>query len=150
MPSMRNRKAAAPHIATPLRPRLHDEDGSTLVEFALVLPIALLVLFGALQCALALFSFENATFACRVAARYASLHSVSSQAPATAATVESAARSFLWVAPANASVQTTWAGSNVVGATVTVSVRETLPFAIPFTSLQQFTVGSKTQRVILR
>lgn len=131
-------------------PDLRQEDGSTLVEFALVLPIALLLLFGALQCSLALFSYCNATYACSVAARYASLHSTASLVPATAATVESATRALLWTAPANASVQTAWTPANSVGGTVTVTVRETLPFAIPFTSLHQFSVGSTTQRIILR
>lgn len=132
------------------RPELRDEEGSALVEFALVLPVALLFLFGNVQCALALFSFGNATYACRVAARYASLHSVDSLAPATAVTIDSSARALLWTTPVNVSVQSTWTPSNSVGSTVTVSVRETLPFAIPFTSIAQFTVGSTTQRTILR
>lgn len=140
-----------PDVAgTVRRLSLCSEQGSTLVEFALVLPIALMVLFGALQCALALFSFCNATYACSVAVRYASLHSMASPVPATTNSVESAARALLWVAPADASVNTVWSPGNTVGGTVSVSVRETLPFAIPFTSLKSFSVGSTTQRLIIR
>lgn len=130
------------------RPFLRSESGSTIVEFALVLPVALLLLFGMVQCSIALFDFCSATFACRVAARYASLHSASSVVPATAGSIESTARKFLWGTPGTVSVSSSWAPSNVVGGMVTVTIREDLPLSIPFSSISSFTVGSTTQRVI--
>jgi hypothetical protein len=57
--------------------------GQTLVEFALVAPLAFFVVAGTLTLGLGLFYQQQVTNAAREAARYASLHSATSQCPTT-------------------------------------------------------------------
>lgn len=146
----------APDLSMPALPRLlqrfrREDHGSTLIEFAMTLPIFLLLIFGAFQCSLALFDYCNVTYAARVSARYASLHSADSLMPATSASVQSVATSFLLTTlESNAVVIAAWTPSNTVGSTVQVTVQTTLPLAIPFTSIQQFRIGSTSTRTILR
>jgi Flp pilus assembly protein TadG len=64
---------ALPVIA-PLRRVLLEDDGATLVEFALVTPVLILVLVASLDFARALNAYVTVTSASREAARYAVLH----------------------------------------------------------------------------
>jgi Flp pilus assembly protein TadG len=134
------------------RMRLHDgEEGSALLELALVMPVFLLVIFGILQSSFALFAYCNISYASRAAVRYASLHSSSSISPATSTSVRTIINPFVWCAPASdVSVMTTWSPSNSVGSTVQVQVQINLPLAIPFSDIQGFTVHSVAQRLIVR
>ena len=75
-----------------MRRRLHvrDERGQTMVEFALVVPIICLVLFGVLQFGMLYNDYVTVTDASRVGARKAA---VSRLAASPAAAAEAAARS---------------------------------------------------------
>ena len=127
------------------------EEGSALLELALVMPVFLLVIFGILQCTLALFAYCNISYASSAAARYASLHSSSSTAPATVASVRTVVEPFVWCAPANnVVVTTTWSPSSSVGSTVQVQVQMSLPLAIPFSDTQGFAIQSVAKRLIVR
>ncbi len=68
---------------------LRDEQGSSLVEMALVLPIFLVLLVGLMQMSLTLYNYCSAVAAVRAGARYASLHSNSSGNPVTQAQINS-------------------------------------------------------------
>lgn len=62
----------------------HGRDsGQTLVEFALVLPLFLLVLFGIIVLGIGVFYQQQLTNAAREAARFASIHSASAACPVT-------------------------------------------------------------------
>lgn len=134
------------------RPRLRTgEDGSALLELALVMPVFLLVIFGILQCALALFAYGDITYASRAAVRYASLHSSASLAPATSDSVHTMINPFLWCAPASDfSIQVTWSPANTVGSTVQINVKVLLPLTIPFSDVQGFAIQSTSRRLIVR
>jgi Flp pilus assembly protein TadG len=136
------------------RPRpalLAGQCGSTALETALVLPTFFLLVFGLFYFSIVLFGFCNATFASRAAARYACLHSSTSLAPATTASVQAVASPYLPGAPlATTTVLPTWSPSNTVGGTVTVSITLVYSVGIPFTTLRSITVGSTAQRTILR
>jgi len=117
---------------------------------AVVLPTFLLLLLGFMQFAIVLFDYENATFACETAARYASLHSSTSLSPGTTASVTSIVQTYLW-APANSStIRVTWSPSNTIGSTVNVSVNATYQISIPFTSLTTAKINTSAQRTIMR
>jgi Flp pilus assembly protein TadG len=58
-----------------------DEDAQSLVEFALVLPIFLLVVFGIIDLARAVWEENELAFAAREATRYAIVHGSSSTVP---------------------------------------------------------------------
>jgi len=127
------------------------ELGSTVLETALVLPPFFLLLFGLFSFSLALFGYCNATFSCRAAARYASLHSSTSLSPCTTASVTAVITPYLAVTPgATATVTPAWPSGNTVGNTVTVSVKLVYSVGIPFSTLKTLTVGSTAQRTIVR
>ena len=129
--------------------RRDREEGSALLELALVLPVFLLVIFGILQCTLTLFAYGNITYASLAAVRYASLHSSSGSAPATSTSVRTMMTPFIWCALANdVSVMVTWSPSRNVGSTVQVQVN--LPLAIPFPGVQGFSIHSVAKRLIVR
>lgn len=135
----------------PFPPHLyHDEDGSTLIEFAFVIPIFLLLIFGAFQSFLALFFFCNASYASRAGARYASLHSATAPIAATSSSVQAVVTPLLWTGPVTTpTVNTVWQTSNTIGGTVTVTVTMNLPLPIPFTGIQSIPVSSTAQRSIV-
>jgi TadE-like protein len=78
---LRNSTTAVPHAArrgsrAPVRARIDRaaEDGQALVEFALLLPVLLLVLFGITQFGLALNSASDETHVANEVARYAAVN----------------------------------------------------------------------------
>lgn len=58
-----------------------DEDAQSLVEFALVLPVFLLVIFGIIDLARAVWEENELAFASREGTRYAIVHGASSSTP---------------------------------------------------------------------
>lgn len=77
--------------------RTRREDGSTLVEVAIVLPTFFLLLFGFFNIMFVLFGFCDANYAANVGARYASLHSSTSANPATVASVKAVILANLFI-----------------------------------------------------
>ena len=129
---------------------LDDQDGATLLELSLLLPVFFLLLFGFFSFAIVIFGYCNATYACTAAVRNASLHSTTSLAPVTSTSIQNYATSYLWAAPVSGTtITTTWTPSNLVGNTVKVSVSITYPVRIPFFTLTTLTVGSSSQRIII-
>lgn len=128
-----------------------DELGSTVLETAFVLIPFLLLLFGLFSFSIVLFGYCNATFSSRAAVRYASVHSSTSLAPCTIASVTAVITPYLAVTPgATITVTPAWPSGNTVGSTVTVSVKLVYSMGIPFTTLKTVTVGSTAQRTITR
>jgi hypothetical protein len=64
-----------------LRRRHASRRGQALVEFALVLPLFLMVVFGIIVLGIGIFYQQQVTNAAREAARYASIHSATAQCP---------------------------------------------------------------------
>ncbi len=131
--------------------------GDELVETALALPLFLAVAFGICQYAILFFTYCNATYECRIAARYASTHSSASLSPVTTAQIQSLVTSNLYL---NASVipsvavsyytPTLTAGSNIIGNVVEVNVTWTQTFQFPYFKQKSISVGTQAYRVILR
>ena len=68
-------------IAAPVR----DQKGQTMTEFALVLPIIALLLFGVIQCGLAFNNYLTVTDAARAAARKGAVSMYGGGSPSSAA-----------------------------------------------------------------
>ena len=64
-------------------PRLPWSRGHTLVEFALIAPMLILMLMGIVTLGTGVFYQQQLTNAAREAARYAAIHSATSQCPTT-------------------------------------------------------------------
>ncbi|MFZ1085210.1 MAG: TadE family protein [Terracidiphilus sp.] len=69
--------------------RLGDDEGSTLMEMAFMLPLFLMLVIGTIQASILLYNYCDAVYSVRVAARYASLHSETSGDPACQTTINS-------------------------------------------------------------
>ena len=110
------------HVAQSLR----SEQGGTLIETALVLPIVLLMTFGFIDFSLMIFGMGNANFASRAALRYATLHSSTSYSPTTQHDLNSIVGAYIFSFPTNTwSVTSNYQPSNVVGAGVSITVTVT-------------------------
>lgn len=87
-----------------------DERGQALVEFALVLPVFLLLVFGLIDVARAVWQENTLAYAAREGTRYAIVHGSASTAPAypgNSADVERAVRNAAIGVP-NVTVTVTW------------------------------------------
>lgn len=119
-----------------------------MLEVALVMPVFLLMIFGAMQFAIVLFGYCNGSYAVRNAARYASVHSGTSMSPATVATVQQAITPLLWMgAPV---VTVSWPSGNTIGAPVRISLTQTYSTLLPFASEPQLAISCSASRIIVR
>ncbi len=116
----------------------------------MVLPVFFLLCWGFLVISFVLMGYCNATYASKMAARYAVLHGNTSPSPFTTAQLRAIAFQYLWGAPAATStfvvIQTN--GMNI-GSAVNVSITVVYPTGIPFSSLSSVTIGTSTTEIIL-
>lgn len=125
------------------------EGGQTLIETAIVLPTFCLMLFGFFNVMLVLFGYCDANYAAGAAARYASLHSATSDNPASVSDVQAVAMANLYIpggAPPALSVTYTGNG-NLVGEPVDVAI---VYQAVPGMALHNFQISAKAFRYITR
>ncbi len=120
-----------------------------MVEMALVLPVFFLFCWGFIMIAFVLFGYCSATYAAKLAVRYASVHGSSSPSPCTSAQLTAIAHQYLWGAPANGlTISPAWSSTNI-GGTVSVNITIVYPTGIPFSSLRSVTIGTTAQEVVL-
>jgi Flp pilus assembly protein TadG len=139
---------------------LADDCGQALLEFALTIPIVLVVLFGIFDFGRAMYTYDMVTSAARVGARYAIVHGSScTPAPActaTSAVIQTYVRSVVAGANSNSfNVSATWpAATGCSGGTATpqcpVSVSASYPFAFLLWSSLTIRMTSTSQMVISR
>lgn len=111
-----------------IRESLKKKSGQAIVEFALILPVFILMLMGLLEFGLFFNSYINVTFASKEGARIASLDT-----NATTQTVESSITATM---PSSGTVTVTVSppAPRVTGATVTVTVTRQHTFMTPIIS----------------
>jgi Flp pilus assembly protein TadG len=136
---------------------LPERSGSSSIETAIALPIFFSVVFGCAQYAIVLMTYCDATYACRLASRYASMHSTSSLAPDTVTQIKGLVTSRLFIGSAiTPTVSVTYytmslsPGANVVGNVVAVSVTWNQTVKVPFLPPSSFSVGTQNYKVITR
>jgi Flp pilus assembly protein TadG len=107
------------------KPRnIHDEKGQTMVEFTLVLPVLLVVLFGIIQFGLTFKNYVALTDAVRAGARTAAVSRLSGTRVNDTVNRVKGASGDLQVAKVKVTVTSTWAhGEDVV-------VKATYPYSI--------------------
>jgi len=142
-------------LKTGPRSLIRDCDAQAVIELALLMPLFILTSFGTFECGMALMNYVNATYAIRVASRYASIHSSSSLSPATTAQIQSIVASNIFVANVTSgNVYVTYStlsggtGGNNVGSLVGVRIVWGQNLNIPFYGKSNFNVNSQTYRVI--
>jgi Flp pilus assembly protein TadG len=138
--------------------RRSADSGSALLEMAVSLPLFLLVVFGLFEYSIVLFTYCNATYACRNSARYASMHSSSSLSPASVSQIQTMTKSLLFLSSAltptvNVSYLNLTTGAtatNTVGNVVEVTVSWTQTVKVPFGLSQSVSVATQGYQIISR
>ena len=134
------------------------EDGSELVETALVLPVFLLLLFGFINFAMILFGWCNMMYAAQAASRYISVHdpngSYGTPDSQTMTAVTNIIKPFLFSYPANTntvSATVGWASNTrstyVPVAVVSISI--TYRITLPGYTLNAFKISTLAQDFVL-
>jgi Flp pilus assembly protein TadG len=145
------------------------DSGATIVEFAVSASVILLFLFGIIQCALALYSYNYVGDAARVGTRYASVRGASctglTNCGATSAQIQTYLRSIRYpgINANNLTVTTTWLSAsssepttwtvcasqcNAPENAVRVQVSYAYSLNIPFWKNANINIGSTSQVVI--
>ncbi len=131
-----------------------------MVEFAISSALMLMLIFGILEFARAVYTYHTVDNAARLATRWAIVRGsdcVAPACPATAATVKAYVASQLpLLTAANATVTTTWSNGsgcyanppNAPGCTVAVTVSYPFNFDLPLVSKAVLQMSSTSQMVI--
>ena len=124
--------------------RLRDEEGATLVEFALCSVVLFMSLFGIIGLCGALYSYNFVSDAAQRATRYAIVRGSAcnptgfTNCPVTSAEIQNYVQNLGYpgIIPGNLTAAASWSGSNspsnAPGNTVTVTVTYSYPLNIPF------------------
>jgi Flp pilus assembly protein TadG len=129
---------------------LRDERGSTIVEWAFVGPIAILLTLGAVEMGRALFAQAAITQAVKETVRFASVRGAASGAEATVDELEAMARQLADLADAETQVAVAWAPDNRPGSVVTVTMQHDFqPVTTPFDG-STFTFDATASMTIVR
>jgi Flp pilus assembly protein TadG len=132
--------------------RAADEEGSSLVEFALTMPILVTFFFGLIQVCLASYTHQVISETAREGTRYAMVRGStcvtgngSTSCTATTATVNSYAATNVWpnIGGGTLGINTTYPdGNENPGSRVQVNVSYLFPFKIPFIPPSTLTMSS--------
>lgn len=152
---------------------MRGESAQATIEMFVSLSLFTLTVFGMIQCSLILERYCNATYACRNAARYASIHSSTALAQSTSTDIVSMVQSNLFLGASitptinvnyfNASNLNSNSTSlcvppssgvnnslNVVGNIVCVQASWSQSLSIPFFTSHTYSVSTQTYKVISR
>ena len=113
--------------------RKRSERGGAVAEFAMIVPIVGLLFLGIIDCTRAMLAYHTLTHASEAAARFASVRSRTSTAPATTGTIKTRVlQSSTGLQAGQVDVTATWTPANVRGGVVRVQV------AYPFEPITPF------------
>ena len=130
-----------------------NERGQTYVEFALIVPCFLILLFSIMWLSLAVYSYNYVSYGAREGSRYAAVHGADSKQPVTTA---SAVTTFVQnktpgLNTSNLTVSTTWTPAGTpgkVGGTVQVQVQYQFRVSVPFMSAVTLPLSSTSKMII--
>jgi Flp pilus assembly protein TadG len=123
--------------------------GQTFVDFAIAIPVLLLVTLGIANFAMAISAYSFVCYGARDGTRFAAVHGAASPTPASADDVRNFVRSEASGIDRNqVTVATTWSPDNKQNSRVAVQVQYTFQFLVPFVQLPQVNLSSTSQMVI--
>ena len=141
---------AGPTVVTTIARLLGDRRGGVAIEFAFVIPIAVLLTVGAVEVAHAVSVQASISQAAKETVRFASVRGSASGAAATEAELEAMAVQLAELADASTSAAVSWTPDNSPGSTVTVDMQTTFtPVALPF-GPSSYTFTSTASMMIAR
>ena len=107
---------------------MRRDNGQTLIEFAFVLPLLVLLVFGLLQFGVAFHNYLGITDAARVAARAAAVKRTSNPCGAATAAIQSTVSTTQW---SQISSRITCAAGSNVGDPVTITIAYPYSIGLP-------------------
>jgi Flp pilus assembly protein TadG len=127
-----------------------DQRGAGAVEFAIAIPIAILLTVSAVEVARAVSVQASINQAAQETARFASVRGTASGAPATEAQLETMAVELADLTDGTTSANVTWDPDNNPGGVVTVDMQTTFtPVVLPF-GPSEYTFTSTASMTIVR
>jgi Flp pilus assembly protein TadG len=127
-----------------------DRRGGVAIEFAFIIPIAILLTIGAVEVARAVSVQASISQAAKETVRFASVRGSASGAAATEAQLEAMAVQLANLANAGTSAAVTWSPDNSPGSVVTMDMQTTFsPVALPF-GPSSYTFTSTASMTIVR
>jgi Flp pilus assembly protein TadG len=131
--------------------RPHRQKGSAMVEYALVFPVFFMLVYAFIQFSIMLFTFNNATYASRIAVRYAVVHGSTATYTCTSTDISNIITPLLWGAPAGGTTITTaWSPNNTPGSTISIGVAVQFTPKLPFFPSKLFKLGATAHGTILQ
>ncbi len=118
--------------------KLSNEEGSTLVEFAISTSVLFMALFGIISLSLALYSYNFIAEAARDATRYAIVRGSSCLGLSDCGIAQSGLNTYVQglnypgIDSTQLSATASWSPDNNPGSTVSVTVTYNFPMSIPF------------------
>lgn len=136
------------HALALRRPTRHVLGQST-AEFALVLPLLMLVVIGFFWLSQLLEAYDFVAYAAEAAARYAIVRGATSPQPVTANDISTmVAEMAVGLNPKQLTVTTTWIPNNQPGSTVEVQVQYAFQLPLPYMPTNTFSLSSTSEMVI--
>jgi Flp pilus assembly protein TadG len=126
-----------------------SDTGQAMLEFAMTSVVFFLLVFGITNFSMAVYTFNQVSYAAREGTRYASVRGATAPSPVGADDVATFVKSE-WAGenPDNLTVSTTWNPNNNPGSFVIVEVQYTFNFVMPFMNLPQLSMESTSQLAI--
>ena len=145
-----NTQHRVPGVLAPIVRLVGDRRGGVAIEFAFIIPIAILLTIGAVEVARAVSVQASINQAVKETVRFASVRGSASGAAATEAQLEAMAVQLASLADAGTSAAVTWDPDNSPGGMVTVDMQTTFsPVALPF-GPSSYTFTSTASMTIVR
>jgi Flp pilus assembly protein TadG len=127
-----------------------DRRGGVAIEFAFVIPIAILLTLGAIEAARAVSVQASISQAAKETVRFASVRGSASGAAATEAELEAMAVELADLADASTSAAVTWDPDNSPGSSVTVDMQTTFSPVVPLFGPSSYSFTSTASMTIVR
>lgn len=125
--------------------------GTVAVEFALVFPVFLVLVFALVELGRVLYVHNSLSYAVQVATRYAIVRGADSDDPATGAEIEAELKSQLeGIEPDDVTVEVTFTPDNSAGSTVSVQASYPYEPSVPFIPIGSFDISTETEMTIAR
>jgi Flp pilus assembly protein TadG len=145
-----NTQHRVPGVLAAIARLLGDRRGGVAIEFAFIIPIAILLTVGAVEVARAVSVQASISQAAKETVRFASVRGSASGAAATEAQLEAMAVQLAELADAGTLAAVSWNPDNSPGGVVTVDMQTTFsPVALPF-GPSSYTFTSTASMTIVR
>jgi Flp pilus assembly protein TadG len=127
----------------------HHGRGQSTIEFSIIAISALMLIFGMMNCAIAVYDYNFVSFAAREATRYAAVRGSSSASAASTTDISNfVIAQSKGLNGSKIAVSTSWIPDNSPGSTVRVQVSYPFTVAIPFMNGNLLNFSSTSQLVI--